>query len=33
LGDVLSSIINDETKEKNGHNKSITDTHTESSPQ
>ena len=33
LGDVLSSIINDQAKETNGHNKSITDTHTESSPQ
>ena len=33
LGDVLSSIINDQAKETNGHNKSITDSYTESSPQ
>ena len=33
LGDVLSSIINDQAKETNGHNKSITDSYTESSSQ
>jgi hypothetical protein len=33
LGDVLSSIINDNAKEKNGHNESTTNSHTESSPQ
>jgi len=31
LGDVLQSIINDNVKEKNGHNESITNSHTESS--
>jgi hypothetical protein len=30
LGDLLQSIINDNVKEKNGHNKSITNSHTES---
>lgn len=33
LGDVLSSIINDNAKEKNGHYESTTDSHTESSSQ
>lgn len=33
LGDVLQSIINDNVKEKNGHNKSITNSHTESPSQ
>ena len=33
LGDVLSSIINDQAKETNGHNKSITYSYTESSSQ
>lgn len=30
LGDVLASIINDETKGKNGHKQSTADTYTES---
>lgn len=33
LGDVLSSIINDQAKDKNEHIKSITDSYTESSTQ
>ena len=33
LGDVLSSIINDNAKETNGHNESTTNSHTESSSQ
>lgn len=33
LGDVLSSIINDNAKEKNGHNESTTNSHTEPSSQ
>lgn len=31
LGDVLQSIVLDQTKESNGHNKSVTNTYTESS--
>ena len=33
LGDILSSIINDQAKETNGHIQSTTDSHTESPTQ